>query len=143
MPLENFGSVLNFAESIENQDQEFYRLAAENPACQAFKQVFEELAAEAARNVKTIQRIRREQITEMILEPIRDFTRSSFCEACEGASLLPASGILEAAARLEARGERYYTEGAEKMKSLPEVARALKTLGKIRKSRLTKVLSLK
>jgi rubrerythrin len=143
MPLENFGSILNFAESIESQDQEFYALAAGNPACIAFKKIFEELAAEAAKNVKTIQRIRREQITEMILEPIRDFTRASFCEACEGAAVLSSSEILRIAIRLETRGERYYREAAEKIKALSEVSRALKVLGKIRKARLTKISSLK
>jgi len=28
MPLENFGSILNFAEELESQDQEFYEAAA-------------------------------------------------------------------------------------------------------------------
>jgi hypothetical protein len=33
MPLINFGSILNFAEQIETQDQEFYTGLAENKAC--------------------------------------------------------------------------------------------------------------
>jgi rubrerythrin len=142
MPLENFGSVLNFAEEIESQDQAFYDAAAGNPACAAGRVLFAGLSADSAKNVKTIQRIRRENVTEMILEPIRDFTRAPFCEACEGAAVNGAAEVLATARRLEQRAERYYSEAAEKIKALPEVARALKILGKNRKARIAKLDSM-
>jgi rubrerythrin len=142
MPLQNFGSILNFAEELETLDRKFYEAAAGNPACAAHRPLLEELAAEAARNVKTVQRIRRENVTEMILEPIQDFTRAPFCEACEGAGTGSAAEVLAAARRLEARAERYYAEAAEKIKALTEVARALKGLGKNRKAHAAKLASL-
>jgi rubrerythrin len=143
MPLQNFGSILNFAEELESLDQNFYAAAAGNPKCAAHKALFAELEAEAARNVATVQRIRRENVTEMILEPIRDFTRAPFCEACEGAATLSAVEVLKTASRLEARAERYYIESAEKIKALTEVSRALKTLGKTRKARGAKLAGLR
>jgi rubrerythrin len=139
MPLQNFGSILNFAEELESQDRQFYEAAAGNPACSTNKLLFTELAAEAGKNVKTVQRIRRENVTEMILEPITDFTRAPFCEACEGASVLGGADVLALAKRLEDRAERYYAEAAEKIKALPEVARALRGLGKQRKARAAKL----
>jgi len=142
MPLENFGSILNFAEEIESQDQAFYEVAVNNPACAAFRQLFSELAAEAGKNVKAIQRTRWENATEMILEPIRGFVRAPFCEACEGAGVLGAAEVLETARRLEARAQRYYTEAAEKISALPEVSRSLKGFGKIRKARQAKLAGL-
>ena len=80
MPLHNFGSILNFAEELESQDRQFYSAAVSNPACAGYKELFSQLEAEAARNVTTVQRIRRENVTEMILEPVTDFTRAPFCE---------------------------------------------------------------
>jgi rubrerythrin len=142
MPLQNFGSILNFAEELESQDRQFYEAAAGNPACAAHKALFTELAAGADKNVKTVQRIRRENVTEMILEPVRDFTRAPFCEACEGAAAQPTVEVLATAKRLESRAERYYAEAAEKIKALTEVSRALKTLGKSRKARSAKLASL-
>jgi rubrerythrin len=139
MPLQNFGSILNFAEELESQDRQFYEAAAGNSACAEHKVLFTELAAEADKNVRTVQRIRRENVTEMILEPIKDFTRAPFCEACEGAAVQPAAEVLATAQRLETRAERYYAEAAEKIKALTEVARALRTLGKTRKARLAKL----
>ena len=130
MPLENFGSILNFAEELESQDQEFYQAAAGNPACSAYKQMFEQFAADAKKNVKTVQRTRRENVTEMILEPIKDFVRAPYCEVCEAAPEMTAEEALANAKRLEDRAVRYYTEAAAKIKALAEVARALKLLGK-------------
>ncbi len=143
MPLQNFGSILNFAEELERQDQQFYAAVVDNPACAAYTQLFSELEADAARNIKAVQRIRRENVTEMILEPVPDFTRVSFCEACEGAAVMSAAGALETATRLEARADRYYAEASEKIKTLTEVSRALKTIGKNRKAHIVKLMNAK
>jgi len=142
MPLQNFGSILNFAEELESQDQQFYAAAAENPACAAHRALFTDLGAEAGKNAKTVQRIRREYVTEMILEPVKDFTRAPYCEACEGAAVQSASEVLATARRLESRAERYYAEAAEKLTALTEVSRALKTLAKNRKAHGAKLASL-
>ena len=139
MPLQNFGSILNFAEELERLDQRFYETALTNPACGAYAQLFADLAAEAGKNVKTVQRLRREYVTEMILEPVQDFTRASFCEECAEAAILTAAEVMKAAQRLEARAERYYIEAAGKLQALSEVSRALRTLGKIRKTRAAKI----
>ena len=66
MPLENFGSVLNFAEELESQDQEFYEAAAGNPACSDHKQMFEQFAANAKKN---------DLFTELVPTPATRFVR--------------------------------------------------------------------
>jgi aerobic-type carbon monoxide dehydrogenase small subunit (CoxS/CutS family) len=139
MPLQNFGSILNFAEELEQLDQRFYEAALTNPVCGVYTQLFAALAVEAGKNVKTVQRLRRENVTEMILEPVQDFTRASFCEECAEAAVLTAAEVLKTAQRLEARAERYYIEAAGKLQALSEVSRALRTLAKIRKSRAAKI----
>jgi hypothetical protein len=130
MPLENFGSILNFAEELELQDLGFYKTLVDNPACADHKPMLAAFAAEIDKNVKSVQRTRRENVTEMILEPIKDFIRAPFCEECEGADKMDAAEALDSARRLEDRAVRYYTEAAAKIKAQPEVARALKLIGK-------------
>jgi len=142
MPLENFGSILNFAEELELQDLGFYKTVAENPACAGHQSLFTELAAAVDKNVKEVQRTRRENVTEMILEPIKDFIRAPFCEECVGAGSMNASDALDAALRLEDRAVRYYTEAAAKIKAQPEVARALKQLGKKHAAHLARLQEL-
>jgi len=142
MPLENFGSILNFAEELELQDLGFYKTVAENPACADHKLLFAELAAAIDKNVKAVQRTRRENVTEMILEPIKGFIRAPFCESCEGAGSMTAAEAVAAARRLEDRAVRYYTEAAAKIKAQPEVARALKTISKKHTANLAKLQEL-
>jgi rubrerythrin len=142
MPLTNFGSILNFAEELETQDKEFYELVVQNPACADLKDVFSQFAKDAGKNQKTVQRIRRENVTEMILESISGFTRAPFCEACESAADMNADEALATARRLEDRALRYYTEAAEKLKAQSEVARGLKQVGKKRNAHLKKLDSL-
>ena len=142
MLLENFGSILNFAEELERQDQAFYSIVITNPSCAQHKDLFDQFAVDAKKNIKHVQRTRRENVTEMILEPIKNFTREPFCEACEGAGSMTVGDALETAKRLEQRAESYYLEAAGKIKALPEVARALKTLAKKRRAHLEKLAAL-
>lgn len=142
MPLTNFGSILNFAEDLEKQDQAFYEAAAANPACQANEDLFKAFAVDGKKNVKNVQRTRRENVTEMILEPSKDFTREPFITEVPDAAGLDAAGAVAAAQQLEERAERYYAEAAKKIKALPEVARALKQVGKKRTAHLKKLATL-
>ena len=74
MPLINFGSIMSFAEELEKQDEAFYTAAAANPAFAEHKDLFEQFLKDARKNIKNVQRVRRENVTEMILEKINDFT---------------------------------------------------------------------
>jgi len=130
MELKNFGSVLNFAAELEASDGEFYQCAARNPACQSCKDLFEGLSIEHRQNEQRILRVRRENVTEMILEPLKDFTRTPFVLECAGADRLDFKEVLKTARRLEARSEHYYREAAEKLEALPEVMGELKRIGK-------------
>ncbi len=136
MPLENFGSILNFAEELESQNRDFFSAAAANPACAEMQDLFGKFAADGKKNIAAVQRTRRENVTEMILEPIRDFTRTPFCEECANAGSISQAEALDAAHRLEERAERYYTQAADKIKALPEVSRSLKTLAKNHRAHL-------
>ena len=139
MPLINFGSILNFAEELEKQDEAFYTAAAANPAFAAQKDVFEQFLKDIRKNINNVQRTRRENVTEMILEKINDFTRAPYCEEVDPAAAKSIDDILDSARCLERRAERYYTDAAVKLKALSEVSRALKTIGKKHTAHLKKL----
>lgn len=142
MPLINFGSILNFAEEIEKQDLSFYQAAAGNPACSVLKELFEQFAKDSQKNIQVAQRTCRENVCEMILEGIEGFFRTPFVEKSEGGDTLDVAGVVATAKRLENRAIRYYQEAAAKMKALPEVSRALKTMGKKRAAHMKKIEAL-
>ena len=103
---------------MEQEDRDFYRKAIQNPDCEAHKAVFEAFAKDTDKHIKLIERTRRENVTEMILEPIRDFTRALFCEDFGQAEKMSASELVETARCREDRARRYYSEAAVKMKAL-------------------------
>ncbi len=130
MPLINFGSILNFAEEIETQNRDFYTAAAQNSESAECHDLFAQFVRDAQKNIKNVQRARRENVTEMILEQIRDFTRDSFCESYEGTDAMSAQQAIGTALKLEDRAVRYYGEAAKKLKAMSEVSRTLKMLAK-------------
>jgi rubrerythrin len=142
MSLENFGSILNFAEDLEKQDNDYYLTVAANPKCSAHEEMFKSFAADSAKNRIFVQRVRRENVTEMILEAIRGLSRDSFCEACEGADSINIAQALETALRLEKRAYEFYLSAGEKLKALPEVAQAMKRLMKKRAAHIKQLEAL-
>jgi len=139
MPLTSFGSILTFAEKFEIQDMAFYSEAINNPACNELKEVVEPFIKEGKKLIAIVQRTRRENVTEMILEPIHDFVRAPFFIEKMDGTAMTAVKALDAAKAIEQRSIDYYTSAAIKIKALPEVAVALKLLAKKHTARLKKV----
>ncbi len=140
MNLNNFGSILNFAKEIEAADDAFYSASSKNSSCKEYSATFEEFAQNLKKNIKVIERTLRENITEMILERIEDFSTESF--SLEIGNVDSMEKALESAKNIERRAIRYYSEAALKLKALSEVARNLKMLAKKRESHLNKLNTL-
>lgn len=123
---------MNFAEELETKDEQFYAAALINSESAPHQAVFKQILNDCKKNKKNIQRARRENVTEMILENISGFTRSPFVIDPGAPAAMNSQQLLEAAEKLEERAERYYLEAAEKIKALSEVARILKLVAKKR-----------
>jgi rubrerythrin len=138
MPLKNFGAILNFAETVETSDLEFYRRAGAVVAA-AERGLFDDLVQESKKQVALVQRTRRENVTEMILEPIQGFERGPYRVEVGNPDAADVQEVMQMAAALEERAIRYYDDAAAKIRALPEVSRAMKTLGKKRRRRLERL----
>ena len=139
MPLISFGAILTFAESIEEENKAYYQKAIAALPDGDVKSFLEGVVKEKEKHVKQIQRVRRENVAEMILEPIKDLTRQAFLVEAGGLPVADPEEVVKTAVKIEDRNLRYYTEAARKIKSLPEVATALKQLSKKQKSLLGKL----
>jgi rubrerythrin len=142
MPLKNFGSILNFAADLEAADHNFYNIAANNPAGAKHKTLLENLAQEKKKNEQLMLRTCRESVCEMILEPIVDFTRVGFVSDRDGADKMTWDLLLSKALQLETTAHNFYIEAAEKIRALPEVARALNRTATRRAADKEKLLEL-
>jgi hypothetical protein len=142
MELTNFGIVLTFAAELEAADSQFYLRASKNPVMDQFQSTLEEVNAILKKNEKELLRARRENVTEMILEPIQDFHAATFSCDRSGAEENRAAAVLDKAVEIEANAGRFYAVAAEKMRALPEVSRLLAKVGKIRTGNRMKLASL-
>lgn len=142
MSLGNFGSILAFAAELEQGDQAFYAGLAAAPGLAGLAAIFTRLAADAAKNVDAVLRARRENVTEMILEPVEGFCRDPFrCQRGDCAGLDRAQA-LAAAREAEQKAAEFYRQAAEKLMAMPELARALKNLAKKRQKHLDELAGL-
>jgi len=142
MPITNFGSIFNFAEELENIALDYYKSALKNDTCSGYSDIFEQAVKDVTKNVKLVRRARQENVTEMILENIDDFTRAPFCIELENPEAIDGPAVLENAKKMEENAVQYYQQAAGKLTALPEAARVLKTLGKKRVSRKEKLEAL-
>ena len=142
MGLKNFGAILSFAVELEAQDVTFYQASANNPTCEQYKTLFMEFAKDEQKNEKNMLRVRRENVTEMILEPIQDFTREPFIVDRDGVHEMSIEDVVAKALELEEKAEQFYLQAAEKIKALPEVSRALERNAKLRAAHKQRLASL-
>ncbi|MFN2353663.1 MAG: hypothetical protein ABR512_03935 [Desulfopila sp.] len=130
MPLINFGSILGFAEEIENQHLQLYSEAARHPQCAPSHSAFEALAKGARKRLKEVKRVRRENVTEMILETIEGFERKAFIISLPDIATMDRKTLLAKSFELVDRSLDFYEQAAQRLKGQAEVARALKNLCK-------------
>ena len=135
MGLTNFGAVLGFAQDLETGDAAYYRTLAACAPPEAV-QVYEGLAKQSEKNAKLLARTRRENVTEMILEPIEGLMGERFIQDTCDPSAAGQEAAHALAKTLETRARDFYDTAAAKLTALPEVARVLKRLGKQRTQRL-------
>ncbi|MFO8166102.1 MAG: hypothetical protein R6T98_16395 [Desulfatiglandales bacterium] len=142
MPLKGFGVILTFAETIETENKDFYLKGTSQLPEGEVKSFLYELINEKEKQIKQVQRVRRENVAEMILEPVEGFTRDRFLVNLSDVNTADPGAVVETARKIEERNLNYYREAAKKMKSHPEVASALQQLEKKQKKLLSKMDSL-
>jgi rubrerythrin len=120
--LGTFGAILAYAMYLEQQAEGFHAAAAHNGASPDLARVLGELAADARKRSETLQRVRSENVTEMILTPIHDFDAADYILSFSADS--SPVGIRAAAVAIEQLRERYY-RAAQSKTELVEVARIL------------------
>jgi hypothetical protein len=78
MTLDTLGAVIKYALKLENAIKIQYEYAIENNIEKEFSSTFESKVSQSLKNIKKLKKVQRENTTEMILEPIRDFDEKPF-----------------------------------------------------------------
>ena len=122
MELSTFGAVLRFALDLESQLAQFYTKAAGTATRESLRADLADLAAAGERSGRRLEQVRRQQVNEMLLEPIHGIDASAY--RVEPALPTDDATLLAAALHNERVAERFYQDMASLL-SIPEVVRSL------------------
>ncbi len=141
MALSTFGAIMGFAAEMMKKAGETYEALSEKARDPVLKASLKELAGEAAKNHSLMEKTRRENVTEMILEPITGLEQEHYGVDLEGASQAEDTDLLKIALLLEERSKRFFVDASSKV-PLPEVARIFRKVGQKKEENLTKLQNL-
>jgi rubrerythrin len=141
MTLSTFGAIMGFAAEMAREVGETYQSLSEKARDPVLRSTLKELAAEAAKNHSLMEKTRRENVTEMILEPIAGLNQEDYEVDLKGLSQIDDTDLLKIALLLEERGNRFFRDASAKV-PLPEVARIFRKVGQKKEENLTKLQSL-
>jgi rubrerythrin len=129
MALSTFGAIMGFAAEIVGQTRDTYNALIEKARNSALKEVLQELAVEKGKNHSLIEKTRRENVTEMILEPITGLDEEDYEVDLKRLEQRDDADLLRIALILEQREKKFFQDASTKL-PLPEVARIFRKISR-------------
>lgn len=128
MELGTFGVILKFAMEVEQEAINFYESAISQVKDEELLGKFQDLQKRGLKRLKTLERVRRENVTEMILEPIIGFDSENYKPATEIPTGAEERIVQELAVSIEKTLLEFYTQAVVKVDFLSEVAYSFELL---------------
>jgi len=126
--LGTFGSIIKFALDIETEIGNFYQTASDLTKDVELGSIFADLVVRGQKRTKTLERVRRENVTEMILEPILEFDSDSYGIVTEISEGMNDDNLRVLSTNIESTLLEFYTAAATKIDFLIEAAYAFELL---------------
>ncbi len=127
MALTTFGAIMGFAAEITGQTGEIYKTLAQKAKDLTLREVLQVLSAEEGKSNSLMEKARRENVTEMILEPITGLHQEDYGIDLKVVDQMEDAGLLRAALILEEREKKFFQDASAKV-PLPEVARIFRKI---------------
>lgn len=128
MDLGTFGAIMKFALEVESEVTGFYESAREMIKDEDLSTFFASLASRGQKRIKTVERIRRENVTEMILEPITGLDSDSYKPVTSIPDSPDDKALQGIALEIEKSLHSFYVEAGAKIDFLSEVAYSFEIL---------------
>ena len=128
MELGTFGAIIKFALDIETKTGNFYQSASDIVKDADLVSIFTDLVVRGQKRMKTLERVRRENVTEMILEPIIGFDSDSYSIITEISENVNDDILRTLASNIETTLREFYATAAIKIDFLIEAAYAFELL---------------
>ncbi len=141
MSLTTFGAIMGFAAEITGQSGEIYKTLAQKAKDPTLREVLQVLSAEEGKSHSLMEKTRRENVTEMILEPITGLHQEDYGIDLKVVDPMEDVDLLRAALILEEREKKFFGDVSIKV-PLPEVARIFRKMALKKQENLEKLQSL-
>jgi rubrerythrin len=142
MALTTFGAIMGFAAEMAKEKEKLYKSLAQKTKDSALREVLEVLSGEEGKNYTLMMKTRRENVTEMILEPVTGLHEQDYEADLKGAEATQDAGILKAALMLEELGKKFFQDASSQV-PLPEVARIFRRVAQKKEDNLAKLQGLR
>jgi rubrerythrin len=139
--LSTFGAIMGFSSEMVGNAVNLYKTAIEKAKDPMLKENLQVLLDGEKKNYSLMERIRREHVTEMILEPITGLYQKDYEIDLNLADSVKDSDLLKMALILEENEKRFFNDSAAKMPIL-EAARILRKIAERKEKNLNRLNSI-
>lgn len=142
MALTTFGAIMGFAVEMIGRSMDIYRTAVEKVKDPVLKEKLQALLEEGKKNSSLMEQTRRENVTEMILEPIAGLQREDYEIDLKISGASEDSDLLKVVLSLEENEKRFFHDSSEKV-PLPEVSRIFRKIARKKEKNIDHLKSLR
>lgn len=128
MELGTTGAILSFALERESEIGAFYDKYTAQIEGSNLKESFENIQRAQKKRERLLTRFRRENVTEMILEPIHDFESDAYELDLTNADTATDDSLQRVAIMIEESSHSFFLKASEKTTFLPEVSEEFRNL---------------
>jgi hypothetical protein len=140
MNLTTFGAIMGFAAEMVGQTEDTYKALVGKVKQSVLRETIQSLLNEAGKNRSLMEQTRRENVTEMILEPIAGLSPGDYRIELKVMDSAEDVDILKIALRIEERERKFFHDVSSKV-PLPEVARIFRKIAQKKEGNLEKLRS--
>jgi len=141
MALSTFGAIMGFAGEITGQTADVYKTMAQKAKNPGLRETLQILSVEGEKSRSLMERTRRENVTEMILEPITGFHQEDYEVDLKVVDSMEDTDLLRVALILEEREKKFFDDASIKV-PLPEVARIFRKMVQKKQENLARLQNL-
>jgi rubrerythrin len=141
MALSTFGAIMGFAAEMVGQTKAAYETLVEKVKNPALRETLQAFLGEEGKNYSLMEKTRRENVTEMILEPVTGLHQEDYEINLKTLDPMGDIDVLRVAMILEERQRKFFRDASLKV-PLPEVARIFRKIAQKKEENLAKLQGL-
>ena len=141
MALSTFGAIMGFAAEMIQQTETIYKTIIQKAEDPILREALQTLLGEEGKNHSLMEKTRRENVTEIILEPVAGLHQGDYEIERKVMDQPQDVDLLKMALTLEEREQRFFSDVSDKV-PFPEVVRIFRKVAQKKEKSLAKLRAL-